>query len=97
MNTDTKQAPRLTSEPSAPACAVRNPARALWVAWLLSAGIVPLMAVAAAGGLWVSGLYRDPAAVSAAFRGRDLVTLVIAVPILAGALVGARRRWPTAS
>ena len=44
----------------------------------------------------VSGLYPDPAAVAAAFRGWDLVTLIIAVPIMTSALVGARRRWPAA-
>ena len=60
-------------------------------AWLLSAIVVVLMAVASAAGLLISGLYQDPGSVSALLRGYDLVTLVVVVPVLAAALLGSRR------
>src|SRR5688572_12294817 len=60
-------------------------------AWILSALILALMVVASAGGLWIEGLYRDPASVSARFRASDLVALVVAVPVLAAALSWSRR------
>ena len=58
--------------------------------WASSAGIALLMVVAAAGGLWADGLYRDPEPFAAALRGYDLVTLVVAAPLLVGALLAAR-------
>jgi hypothetical protein len=39
-------------------------------------------------------VYRDPAPLAAMYRGYDLVTLVLVVPLLAAALVGVRRRSP---
>ena len=50
-----------------------------------------LAAVAAATGLLVSGLYRDPAEGVRQARAADLVTLVVAVPVLALGLWRARR------
>ncbi|MFR9805156.1 hypothetical protein ACL02T_23140 [Pseudonocardia sp. RS010] len=49
------------------------------------------MAVAAVLGLAVAGVYGPPASVAAMLRGYDLVTLAVAVPLLAGALLGMRR------
>ncbi|HEX7495033.1 MAG TPA: hypothetical protein VF349_00220, partial [Candidatus Limnocylindrales bacterium] len=50
-----------------------------------------LAAVAAAAGLLVSGLYRDPAEGVRQARATDLVTLLVAVPVLALGLWRARR------
>jgi|GEM_PF-4518271 len=47
---------------------------------------LPLAAVAAAAGLLVTGLYRDPPEGIRQARATDLVTLVAAVPILAVSL-----------
>lgn len=52
---------------------------------------VALMAFAATMGLLVEGTYRDNALVEAAWRGNDLVTLLVAVPLMVGALVRTRR------
>jgi hypothetical protein len=59
---------------------------------LLSVVIVILMAVASAAGLSVDGLYQDPDSVSAMLRGYDLVTLAVAVPVLAVTLLPALRQ-----
>jgi len=61
------------------------------VAWWLSAAVAVAMAAASAAGLWLDGLYQDPAWAGAAARGGDLVTLVVAAPLLAAALLLARR------
>jgi hypothetical protein len=51
-----------------------------------------LLALAAGVGLLVPGVYRNNTAfAAAAFRGTDLVSLVVALPILAGSLWLARR------
>ncbi|HXV94288.1 MAG TPA: hypothetical protein VD813_13370 [Pseudonocardia sp.] len=63
----------------------------LHTARVLSAIIVVLMVAASAAGLWVDGLYQDDAPVAAMFRGYDLVTLVIAAPLLALTLLPALR------
>ena len=65
-----------------------------WLRWarLLSMAILVLMAAAAVAGLLVDGLYQDADSVAAMFRGYDLVTLVIAVPVLAITLLPALRR-----
>lgn len=63
---------------------------------LLSAIIAILAIVASVGGLFSDHLYRDNAWATTAFRGDDLVTLVIAVPLLVGALILARRGRPRA-
>jgi hypothetical protein len=57
----------------------------------LSVVITLLAVVASAGGLLMDDLYRDNSLVTAAFRGNDLVTLVIAVPLLVTAMLLARR------
>ena len=51
----------------------------------LSAIVAALAVVASAGGLFLRGLYRDNTFVTAAWRGSDVVTLIVAVPLLAGA------------
>jgi hypothetical protein len=64
-------------------------------AFILSIAVVILMTIASAGGLFIDGLYRDNLWTSSQLRGSDLVRLVAAVPLLAGALVfmrhGSRR------
>jgi hypothetical protein len=61
------------------------------VAYLLSAIVVVLATVASVLGLVVDDLYRgDPWGVEA-FRGGDLVTLLVAMPVLAASIVFARR------
>ncbi len=49
------------------------------------------MLAGSVAGLAVRGLYRDPVSVREAFRGGDLTLLVVAVPLLAGALFFSRR------
>ncbi|HEX6501021.1 MAG TPA: hypothetical protein VF054_18625 [Micromonosporaceae bacterium] len=63
---------------------------ALRAARVMSAIVAVLMATSAAGGLWITGLYRDPPSLVAAFRGYDLVALAVA-PVLAVVLVASRR------
>jgi hypothetical protein len=58
---------------------------------LLSIVIAILAAIASAGGLLLRGLYRDNLFVSSAWKGNDLVTLLIAVPVLVAALILAAR------
>ncbi len=50
-----------------------------------------LATAAAAGGLFIENLYQDNAFVAAVWRGNDLVTLVIAMPLLLGGLIFSRR------
>ncbi len=75
--------------------ATAQPARAsaILLRWpdAVSAVIAVLMAFASLGGLVLPGLYRDNTWATAAFRGNDLATLLLAVPVLAVALVLARR------
>lgn len=78
------------SGPRAPSQADRASSR-LRTPYLLSAAIAVLMVVASAAGLWLHGLYQDPAWASASFRGGDLATLMIAAPLLAGALLRSLR------
>jgi hypothetical protein len=66
------------------------PARLRWPD-ALSAVIAVLMAFASLGGLLWHGLYRDNTWSTAAFRGNDLATLLLAVPVLVVGLVLARR------
>lgn len=49
---------------------------------MLSVFIALMAAAAASGGLFFEGLYRDNALVVAAWRGNDMVTLFIVVPML---------------
>ena len=58
---------------------------------ILSFIIATLMALQSAGGLIIRGLYRDNARVTSASRGNDLVTLVVAVPLLLGSSAFARK------
>jgi hypothetical protein len=60
-------------------------------AYTSSLGAVGLAAVASGAGLLLPGLYRDNDLVTAAWLGNDAVTLLVAVPVLAAALVLARR------
>jgi hypothetical protein len=60
-------------------------------AWNLSILIAALAALASFGGLFLAGLYRDNDFVQSTWLGNDVVTLFLAVPILAGALIFARR------
>jgi hypothetical protein len=62
----------------------------LRIAWWLSTLIIPLAGIAAAGGLWIPDLYRNPAAIIPALQGQDLVTLLV-LPLLALALLKAVR------
>jgi len=57
----------------------------------LSAAVAALMAVQSAAGLVFPGLYRDADWIRAAWFGNDLVTLFVAAPLLAAALVLVRR------
>lgn len=56
-------------------------------ACILSSFIAVLAVVAAAGGLFIDELYRDNAYAVSAWRGTDLATLVVAVPLFAVALI----------
>jgi hypothetical protein len=60
-------------------------------AYTLSAIIAVLTMVAAVGGLFIEDLYRDNAFARSAWRGTDLVTLAVAVPLLIIALILALR------
>jgi hypothetical protein len=51
-------------------------------AYILSAIIAFLTIVVSAGGLFIDNLYRDNVYATSAWRGTDLVTLVVAVPLL---------------
>lgn len=53
--------------------------------------VATLMVATSAAGLWVHELYHDAPWASAAFRGGDLVTLVVAAPALIVALLLSRR------
>ena len=45
------------------------------------------MVAASVAGLWIDGLYRDGSWAREAFRGGDLATLVLVVPVLVGSLI----------
>jgi len=57
------------------------------LAYILTAIILLLSFAASAGGIFVGDLYRDTAFSEAAWFGNDLITLVIAVPLLVGTLI----------
>lgn len=61
------------------------------VSFQVSTVIALLLAVAAGAGLFVHGVYRNNAFATAAFRGSDLVSLVVAVPTLLVSAVLARK------
>jgi hypothetical protein len=80
--------------PPAKRSAATTPARQarLRSCYRASALVGLLLAVAAGVGLFVPGIYKDDTAFAAtAFRGTDLVSLAVALPVLAGSLWLARR------
>jgi hypothetical protein len=71
--------------------------RALRAAYALSWVVLGAMVSSSLLGLFARGLYREGAWAGQALRGGDLVTLVVAAPLLAYALVRTMRgsmRWP---
>ena len=64
---------------------------AFTVGWYLSVVLLVLMIAAALAGLLVDGIYSDTDDVVAALRGADIVTLLLASPVLALALWLVRR------
>ena len=60
-------------------------------AHVLSAIMALLMIVASCGGLLIDDLYRDNAFATSAWRGTDLATLVVAIPMLLVALAASLR------
>lgn len=65
-------------------------------ATVLTAIVLVLLPVAAAVGLLIPGFYRDTAWMIPQARGQDLVTLIVAEPLLLGALIAARRGYAIA-
>src|ERR687897_1695669 len=61
------------------------------IAVLLTALIVALMIAASVLGIVVDGLYREGSWAREAFRGGDVVTLVLVVPVLITSMALARR------
>jgi len=60
-----------------------KPHTTLQPAATLSIMIGSLAFFASAGGLWLKGLYRDNLFVTSAWRGNDIITLCLALPLLA--------------
>lgn len=60
-------------------------------AYVLSVIITVLTIAASAGGLFIEDLYRDNTLITAAWRGNDLVTLVVGIPLLVAALIFSMR------
>ena len=73
--------------------AISRPAARSIPRWcfLLAGAVAPLLLLATLGGLLVPGLYRDNAWVVPQNQTQDLFLLVVALPILLVALVGAAR------
>ncbi|HSK34337.1 MAG TPA: hypothetical protein VK903_12690 [Propionicimonas sp.] len=59
----------------------------LGVSYWLTALVAAAMSVVSAGGAFAPGLYRDNPLIAATFRGQDVVTLFVAVPLLVLGLV----------
>jgi len=59
--------------------------------YILSIIIAVLATIASAGGLFLNGLYRDNLFVTSAWKGNDLITLFLAVPILVLAMIFSKR------
>ena len=55
---------------------------------MITFAVLVLVSIAAAGGLLWSGLYQDNPFVRAIWQGNDLVTLLVALPLLAYGLIG---------
>src|SRR5688500_7194686 len=64
---------------------ISNPALNLSLIAAVLAGIASL------GGLFLKGLYRDNLLVTSAWKGNDLVTLFVAIPILIAAIAFSKR------
>ena len=60
-------------------------------ALVLSSVVAALAVIASAGGLFLEGLYRDNLFVTSAWKGNDLVTLFVGIPVLVAALIFSRR------
>lgn len=58
---------------------------------ILSYSIAILAAISSAGGLLLRGLYRDNLFVSSAWKGNDVITLFLAVPLLIASMNHAKR------
>ena len=63
----------------------------LRLAYILSVIIVILATVASAGGVFLGNLYRDSTFIASLWKGNDMVTLVVAVPMLTAAMIFAMR------
>lgn len=61
------------------------------IAVRLSIIVALLLGGASAAGLAIPGLYRDNALVVASWYGNDLVSLLVATPLLVATMIGARR------
>lgn len=59
--------------------------------WRLSVGVAALMLLQSVSGVAFPKLYRDAGWVTAAWYGNDLVTALVAVPLMAWALMAVRR------
>jgi hypothetical protein len=57
------------------------------IPYLLSITIAVFATFASAGGLLLNGLYRDNLFVTSAWKGNDVVTLLLAVPLLVMAMI----------
>ena len=66
------------------------------LAWRLSWVVAALMATQSAVGVLLPSVYRDTGWVTAAWYGNDLVTLLVAVPLLAWSLYATGRGSPRA-
>jgi hypothetical protein len=60
-------------------------------AQILSIALVILATIASAGGLLLDRLYRDNLFVTSAWKGNDVITLFVAVPLLVTAIIYANR------
>ncbi|HYN68047.1 MAG TPA: hypothetical protein VES93_14260 [Ornithinibacter sp.] len=80
-----------------PSNTILRPGPRLTAAWVLSAVVLVLMVVQAGLGLAAADLYPEEPWAVAAFRGNDLATLLLAVPVLAVSLLASHRRESSAS
>jgi hypothetical protein len=81
---------------SVPHTKPQQAAATVQIAEVLTLFVVLLAAIAAAIGLFIPTVYRDPATITPAMRGQDLVTLLV-VPVLAVTLFAVRRGSSRAS
>lgn len=68
-----------------------TPTASLRIAWALSALVAMLATAASLGGLLSSAVYRDNALITTAWKGNDLITLVVVVPMLVGTWAASMR------